>query len=174
MNRILPIFTTIGAFGYLVTLTLYLLTFWKVDASSTPIYWPLTFILIATWLVTILKLVRDPKVKEHQKSKSMNPITFVKVIFNGTPVWVIVLAVASWVFGMISFAYLMRYQPGVVDIIDGKKVLHNHGSIIKELSDEEYIEALAIQSRQFIGHYLIFFGVGTAILWPNNSGNNNL
>lgn len=174
MNRILPIFTVIGAIGYLIALSLYLLTFWKVDASTTPVYSPLTFLLYATWMVTIFKLVRDPKVKEHQKSKSMNPITFFKVIFNGTPVWVIVIAVASWIFGMISFAYLMNYQPGIVDIIDGKKVLQNHGSIIKELSNEEYKEALAIQSRQFIGHYLVFFGVGTAILWPDNSDKNKL
>jgi hypothetical protein len=124
--------------------------------------------------MAILKLVRDPEVREHQKSKSRNPLTFFKVIFKGTPIWIQVLAGISFIFAMVSFAYLMYTQPGVVDIIDGKKVLHNHGDIIEELNDEEYREALAIQSRQSLGHYLAFFGVGTAILWPDKNGKRNL
>ena len=174
MNRILPILTAIGAAGYLTALTLYVLTFWNVNASATPVYSPLTFVLFATWLVAILKLVGDPEVREHQKNKSKNPLTFFKIIFKGTPIAIQLLAGASFIFAMVSFAYLMYSQPGVVSVIDGKKVLHNHGDIIKELTEQEYIEALAIESRQFVGHYLAFFGVGTAILWPEKNGENNL
>jgi len=169
MTRIFPVLTIIGAAGFFASLTLYILTFWNVDASATPVYMPLTIVLFATWLAAILKLVRNPELKAHQKSKSKNPVTFFKLAFKGTPVWVQVVAGASFIFAMVSFAYFIYTQPGVVGVIDGNKVLHNRGEIIKELTDQEYIKALAIDSRKSLGHFLAFFGVGTAILFPEKN-----
>lgn len=169
MNRITPILIAIGAGGFLTSLTLYILTFWNVNAFATPVYMPLTALLFVTWLTAILKLKKNPEVRVHQKSKSMNPLTFFKILLKGIPTWLKALAGISFIFAMGSFVYLMYSQPGVVSIIDGEKVLHNHGNIIKYLTEEEYIEALAIQSRGFVGHYLAFFGVGTAILWPTKN-----
>jgi hypothetical protein len=60
----------------------------------------------------------------------------------------------------------MFSQAGVIGVIEGEQVLHSHGSIIKELSNKEYQEALAIESRMSLGHNLVFFAVGSAILWP--------
>lgn len=159
MNRLLPILTIVGAAGFFSSLGLYVLTFFNVDATATPLYGPLTFVLYVTWFLAVLKLIRDPEVKEHQKSKSRNPVLFFKIIFKGTPIWIQAIAGASFIFSMISFAYLMYNYPGVVDIIDGKKVLHNHGDVIKELTDEEYIKALATESRRMVGHYLPFFAI---------------
>ena len=92
-------------------------------------------------------------------------------MFQDTPVWLLVIAGVSFIFAMISFIILMDLQPGVVSIIDGKKVLHNRGDIIKELTNQEYKHALAIEARRSLGHYLAFFGVGTAILYPGERKN---
>lgn len=173
MNRILSLIAVIGAAGYLTSLALYILTFWDIDSMSSPVYGPLTIVLFGTWILAIIKLIRDPYVRDLQNSRSKNPIKFLKVIFQGTPSWVQVIAGISFIFSMMSFGYLMFTQPGVVDIIDGQKVLHNHGSIIKELTDQEYQHELAVNARKFLGHNLAFFGVGTAILYPNKNEEKN-
>lgn len=173
MKRIYPILTIIAAAGYITSLILYGLTFEEVNAQASPIFWLLTYVLFGIWFAAVLKMSTDPELKEIQRKKQFNPIPMLKMIFKGTPVWLLIIAGVSLVFAIISFTTIMLTQKGVVSIIDGEHVIQNHGNIIKKLSEEEYRHALAVQSRVFIGHYLAFFGVATAILFQEKHREGN-
>ena len=166
MMTVYFIATIIAGLGYVTSLVLYFLTFQDINSLELPINQPLGFVMGGIWFIAIIKLIRDPKMKALQKQKKLNPIPMLKLMFQGTPMWLLLIAGASFIFSLISFLVLMNMQEGVPSIIDGQKVIHNHGKIIKVLTDGEYIHALALNARMFIGHNLIFFGVGTAILYP--------
>ncbi len=174
MKRIYPIITVLAAIGYLISVTLYALTFKDIDSQSLPIYSYLTFLLFGTWIIAVLKLSTSTELKELRTKKQKNPITIFKVIFNGTPLWISIIAGLSFVFAMVSFGIIMYTQKGVVSTLEGERVIHNHGDIIKTLTEEEYRHALAVQARGFVGHYLAFFSVGAAILYPEKIESNDL
>ena len=166
------ILTIASGVGYLTSLVLYGLTLWDIDAQELPLYWPLTFLMFGVWFAAVLKLRAFAKSQVTQRTMQFNPSPILKYMFKGTPLWLIIVTGLSFVFALSSFVALMVAQPGVVSIIEGKRVLHNHGDILKELTSQEYQHALAIEARRSLGHYLLFFGAATAILYPRKAERN--
>jgi hypothetical protein len=62
---------------------------------------------------------------------------------------------------------------GSPDIIDGKYVLENHGTLIRELSEVEYFKLRANEIRGFSGHWMVFYSLSMGILWPKDRMSNN-
>lgn len=60
----------------------------------------------------------------------------------------------------------MAGQGGVPGIMDGKYVIHNRGSIVKELTETEYFKMKAHETLEFSGHWMTFYAVAMGILWP--------
>lgn len=50
--------------------------------------------------------------------------------------------------------------------MDGKYVIHNRGSIVKELTETEYFKMKAHETLEFSGHWMTFYAVAMGILWP--------
>jgi len=53
----------------------------------------------------------------------------------------------------------------VPDVRDGKYVLHNHGQVIRELSENEYEWQKAYILRGFSGHWMAFYLVPAIVFW---------
>ena len=47
------------------------------------------------------------------------------------------------------------------------KVLHNHGDVIRELTDEEYERHEAYVFRGFSGHWLVFYSLGMSLIYSS-------
>ena len=74
------------------------------------------------------------------------------------PAWSWPLIYAAGIYAALNFA-LFNYnsEGGSPDIRDGHYVLHDHGKIIRELSEDEYHIQKAYVARGFSGHWMLFY-----------------
>lgn len=80
-------------------------------------------------------------------------------MFKGTPKWVIVLAITAFIFGMINTGSLFD-SSGVTGMIDGKYVVHNHGQVIRELTEPEYLMEKSKELKGIAAAHIFFFRNG--------------
>jgi hypothetical protein len=169
-----------AASGWTLALIVHLLTLTGMDInSSAPYVWVLHIGIFAVWIPAILKLRKDEELQAFQQSQKQrntrtNPIRFFKIMFRHTPTWLTVLAIGGFFYTFINMVMLMPSQSGVPDIQNGHYVLHNHGQLIKTLTAQEYHYYKASVIRGFSGHWLAFYGIAAAILFPFNRQTNDL
>ena len=73
---------------------------------------------------------------------------------------------AFFAYALINFAlFFFLSKGGVPDVRDGKYVLHNHGQVIRELSEDEYELQKAYVVRGFSGHWMVFYLVPALVFW---------
>lgn len=155
--------------GWILSLVVHLFSVAHIDVQDQYPFVPILHIgIFVAWLPAVLLLVKNKK-KSGIQEESANPITFFKDIFKETPVWLIIIAAGCFIYAFINFILYMNSMGGVVDIIGGQYVIHNHGNIIKELTEQEYHYYRAEELRGFSGHWLAFYGMAMAILYPFNT-----
>lgn len=133
---------------------------------SIPFVWVLHLGILVVWLPTILEFQKNQELRTL-KSK-LNPIAFFRIIFKDTPTWLSVIAIAGFVYMVVNFQLFMGSQPGVPELQDGQYILHDHGQLIKTITKQEYDHYLANQMRGFSGHWIGFYGIAAAVLFPFN------
>lgn len=132
-----------------------------------PFIWALHVGIFIVWLPAILELNKNPELKQQNIGTLSNPFKFFGIMFKNAPKPIMIISVVFFFYATINFLlYMLAGQGGVPDIIDGKYVIHNHGSIINELSETEYLKMKANVIRGFSGHWMAFYGVAMGILWP--------
>jgi hypothetical protein len=129
-----------------------------------PGLWLLHVGAIAVWLPTVLILKDNPELK-HLKN-NLNPRTFFGQIAKEAPAWLRVIAMAGFFYAIINFMFFMVSQHGTPDIMNGQYVLQNHGKIVRTISLSEYGHYQALQTRAFSGHWIAFYGIACAVLYP--------
>lgn len=158
--------------GWILGLIVHLLSVADIDVvDKVPFVWVLHVGIFAVWLPSILEMRKNVELKTYLQSGAinrMNPFGFYKIIFKQTPTWLTVIAVIGILYALINFALFMASQPGSTSIRDGQYILHNHGQLIKILTEQEYHHYQANQLRGFSGHWLFFYGLAAAILYPFN------
>ena len=159
------ILTIIGGLGLSYGLYIYFNAIDFMDNSEgIPFSTPLTITVFVIWLAAILTLNQIGDLKTMDFKTRLNPIKFWGTMFKGTPKWS-VLAVASFIFGMVNIG-LMISDFGVTGIIDGKYVIHNHGQIIRELTEKEFMIEKSKELKAITAGHVLFLGMGTGILFP--------
>ena len=74
------------------------------------------------------------------------------------PRWVVLLGAGMMAYTLINFLlFALNTQGGSADLQDGKYVLHNHGKLIREISESEYRQCMANFARGISGHWLFFY-----------------
>lgn len=96
-----------------------------------------------------------------------------QVLFGGTPLWLRLTMVMMFVYAIVNFLLFMMSQHGVPDIREGEYILHNHGEIIRTITEEEYYHYRANELRGFSGHWLLFYSVSMGLLYPFDETENN-
>ena len=161
-----------AATGWTLGLIVHLLSIADFDVTEkVPIVWGLHIGIFAVWIPAVLNLRSNEELKSYRQTNMrnrMNPIGFYKIIFRQTPTWLIIIAMGSFVYAFINFMLFMGSQSGVADIKEGQYILQNHGLIIKTLTEQEYHHFKANEVRGFSGHWLAFYGIAAAILFPFN------
>lgn len=165
-DTVKTILTIVGGLGLSYGLYIYFNAISFIDKSEgIPFSTPLTITVFVIWLAAILTLNQIGDLKTMDFKTRLNPIKFWGTMFKGTPKWVLFLAVASFIFGMINIG-LMISDFGVTGIIDGKYVIHNHGQIIRELTENEFMTAKSKELKAITAGHILFLGMGTGILYP--------
>lgn len=156
--------------GWTVGLVVHLLAVADVDVTAkVPFVWGLHIGVFVVWLPAILILKNSKAAQDFQKTgtlNTMNPGAILKMMFHNTPAWLTVIAIGGFFYATINIMLFMASQPGVPDIQNGQYILHNHGQLIKKLTEQEYHHYRANELRGFSGHWLAFYGMAAAILFP--------
>ena len=156
---------TLGLITHLLSIAHYDIT------DKVPFVWVLHICIFVVWLPVVLDLKKNEELKAYQQSgilKRMNPFGFFKIIFRHTPTWLTIIAIGCFFYAFVNFILFISSQHGTTDIRDGHYILHNHGQVIKTLTEQEYHHYNANEIRGFSGHWLAFYGLAAAVLFPFN------
>lgn len=160
----------LAVIGWLISVTAHLLSLAHIDvADSFPFIWGLHLLVFVVWIPTIIILVKNKELLSTLHSGKMNilnPIAFFKLIFKQSPKWLTIIAIVGFVYANINFILFMGSQHGTPDIRDGQYILENHGQLIRNLTAEEYHAYKADILRGFSGHWILFYGLAAAVLYP--------
>jgi hypothetical protein len=160
----------VAVLGWTLGLTVHILSLAGIDVTELiPFVWILHIGIFVVWIPAILALKKNEDLVRFQKSRlltRMNTFGFLKIIFKNVPRWLIVIAIVGSFYAFINFVLFVATQHGVPDIQNGQYVLQSHGTLIKTLSEQEYHHFKANEVRGFSGHWIAFYGIAMAVLFP--------
>ena len=141
------VFATLAIIGFFTSLIVHLTTFLGINPAK---YVPAVWVLHVGCLAVFAPMIFDQKGTEKK--------TFQREIFSPLPGWARHLISAFFLYALINFAlFIFLSEGGVPRVRDGKYVLHSHGTVIRELSEEEYERHKAYELRGFSGHWMVFY-----------------
>jgi hypothetical protein len=152
--------------GWLLSLIIHLLSINHMDVQEKyPWVWVLHIGIFFVWIPAIRELRRYQAIQGKRRI-----FDIYRLILLNTPNWLTYIAVGSFIYTVInSFIYILtpHSSPG---IINGEWVLHNHGHIVKIITENEYHSEEASVMRFYSGGWLGFYGLAMAILYPFTKG----
>lgn len=155
--------------GWTSSLIVHLLSLADIDVSETiPFVWFLHIGIFVVWFPVVFELKKNEELQAYQQSgilNKINQIGLLKIIFKDTPTWIIIIVAGSFFYAIINFMLFIPSQIGTPEIKDGVFILESHGKLIKTLTEQEYNHYKANTVRGFSGHWILFYGVATAILF---------
>ena len=156
--------------GWLLGLLVHILSIFGVDVQTKiPYIWLLHLGIFVVWIPTILTLRKNQGIRAFESSdprKRMNPFGFFKALCEQAPVWMVVIAAAGLFYAFVNFLLFMTMQNGTPAFKDGQYYLHNHGKLIRNITEQEYHYIKASMLRGFSGHWIAFYGIAAAVLYP--------
>lgn len=155
--------------GWGLGLLVHFLSLADIDVTEkVPYVWLLHVGIFIVWLPVVLDLKKYEKLQDYQQSSKLNrmtPIGLFNIIFKETPTWMTIIVIAGLFYAFINFMLIFASQSGIPSIKDGQFILHNHGHLIKILTEQEYHHYKAKEVRGYSGHWIVFYGVATAVLF---------
>lgn len=133
-------------------------------AEKFPFIW-LLHIGIFVVIVSAIFVFRKSLQLQDEQIKS-NPLKVFGTLLKGTPYWLIGIGIAGFIYALINFSLFASSQIGTPDIQNGHYVLQEHGQLIKTITETEYHHYKANEVRGFSGHWIAFYGIGMALLYP--------
>jgi hypothetical protein len=158
--------------GWTLGLAAHLLSLAGIDvADKFPLIWLLHVGVFIVWIPIILYLRKNEELKSFQMQRTIGKLYrsgFYKIIFKDAPFWMKIVAVGGLFYAFINFGLFMFSQQGVgtAGIRNGQFVLEIHGHFIKNLTEREYRFYRSNVLRGFSGHWIAFYGLAMAILYP--------
>jgi hypothetical protein len=154
---------------WMLGLLIHLLSIADINVTEkVPFVWVLHLLIFVVWFPVVLDLKNNEELQEYQQAGMLNrmsPIDFFKIAFKETPTWMSVIAVGGFLYAVVNFILFITSQGGTPDIVNGQYVLQNHGQIIETLTEQEFQHYKANEVRGFSGHWILFYGIATAILY---------
>lgn len=129
-----------------------------------PFVWFLHIGVFIVVIAAIFVLRQLPEMQDQQIRS--NPLRVLKTLTKGTPYWIIAIAVAGFIYAGINFSLFASSQIGSPEIKDGQYILQEHGQFIRTITEQEYHHYQSNIVRGFSGHWLAFYGIGLALLYP--------
>jgi hypothetical protein len=157
--------------GWGLSVTVHLLSWADVDVKSWfPAVWLLHIGIFVVWIPAILQLRKNPAFQLQRQSglmQRLNPIESFKAMFIGTPKWLTIIAIVGFYYAVANFMiFMVLIHNGSPAIQDGQFVLQNHGQVLSAISEKEFHHFEAVETRGFSGHWIAFYGLAMAILYP--------
>ncbi len=152
--------------GYTLGLLVHLLAVAGIDATaSVPVVWLLHVGIFIVVVPSIFMAKADKARAAEKGEKEENGRSWDRFAPNA-PNWVKVAALLGFVYAVINFMYFIGNIQGSTSIKDGQYTLHNHGTLIRVLTEAEYHQINAQVVRGFSGHWIAFYGMAVASMFP--------
>lgn len=156
--------------GWFLGLIVHLLSVAGIDVTDTiPFVWILHIGIFVVWLPIGINLKNNEEYKAFQQARMQNKANLLelyKVLFRQTPKWLTIVAVGGFFYSIINFILFMIPQFGSPEANDGHYFLSNHGQQLKDLTEQEFHKYNANEMRGFSGHWIAFYGIAVALLFP--------
>lgn len=136
--------------------------------QGTEIPYFLDIALFPIWILAIVVMSKRQRELDQPVSGFLSRIKrFYQAMLGEAPIWVVVVVGGVYLYTMVfGFIFSVKYgQLGVPDIVDGKHVLNNHGSIT-ELTEAEYLDHLSQHIKFRTISLMLFYSAGFGILFP--------
>ena len=144
--------------GWILSTIAHLVTFLGIAPNKIcPWIWLLHLGIFVVWFPMIFVSGKTMKPGYRKSFKELMP---------HAPSWMPRLCGILFAYALFNFFFtiFVLNKGGNPSVIDGEKVLQSHGKIIRKLSDEEYRWHEAYSVRMFSGHWMLFYGIATAVL----------
>ena len=149
MNHILAV---LALLGFSLSAAVHVASLAGVDVSQRfPLVWLLHVGVFVVFIPFILSSRRVLGAKPISKMRALVPNS------------VFLIGAAIFIYAMLNFAlFILSTQGGSPSIQEGKYVLQNHGRVVREITEAEYVAFRANELRGFSGHWLVFYFVPLA------------
>lgn len=154
---------------WILSIFIHIASLLKFDITENiPFVWLLHLGIFIVWIPTIFDLRKDEEYQAFQQKgyfEKMNLVEQYKIMFKKVPTWFSFLILGISLYTILNFILFAISQPGSTDIKNGEYILHNHGTLIKTLTEKEYHEFKANEVRGFSGHWILFYGIAVGVLF---------
>ena len=147
------LFGTLSALGFLAALAVHAFALSGIAVQDIwPTVWALHIGVFVVFIPAAFYL------RKH--SDENDPVA----LFRGLPTWAGLALVALFVYAFLNFFVSLSKTAGATpELRDGRYVLHNKGSVVREITKEEYTAGRAAQARLFSGHWLLFYSIPVGV-----------
>lgn len=135
-------------------------------------WWILHIGIIVVWIPFVRKLKNQTGYASREPAMARNLREFTQKYLHNAPKWLLFLAFAGFFYAFINFILFAISNPNQVATEGGKYVLSCKGTFIRYLSEQEFFSEKAKVVRGFSGHWLAFYGLAAAGLYPTTSSEN--
>jgi len=135
--------------------------------------YPYVFLLhigiFIVWLPAMIIMMKNNKSKKEGlfDFSFINPFTFFKSMFGYAPIWLRTVAITGFFYAFVNFFISF----GFPSFIPGQNVLHDEEYSEQRIENVDHNEANT--TRGFSGHWLAFYGIAAAVLYPYRRKENN-
>lgn len=136
--------------------------------GKVPYVFALHFVSMIVFFFAFIDLRKTPEIWDNDLRKNLKISTMYKLMFKDTPKLMLVLMIGLFIYTQVNFFLYFNYggEGGTADIINGNYVLHEHGDIIKQLTEKEYIGYQINSLKSYSSGWMLFLGFAVSILWP--------
>jgi hypothetical protein len=161
--RIRRLIASVAFIGLALSVMVHGAAFLGVDLiEKFPLVWGLHLGIFPLFLLMMLATRREEK-DSHGLSRPPSPW---KRFFDPMPLWAKYITYALGAYTLINFAWFFSLSKGgTPELREGIYVLHDHGKIIRELTEQEYHIQKAYVLRGFSGHWLYFYVICGFYFW---------
>ncbi|MBS1637414.1 MAG: hypothetical protein JST26_15975 [Bacteroidetes bacterium] len=160
----------VAVLGWCMSFVVHVLSLFGFDVGEKiPLIGLLHFGIFIVWLPTVIRMkLRQDEMKTKKANGSVfsNANQVLKALFENTPAWLKIVAIICFIYAPVNFVIFAMNQTGSPAFENGEYMIRNHGELIRVITADEYHSFLANELRGFSGHWLFFYGLSAASLFP--------
>ena len=162
--------------GWLISLTVHIAALNDIDTASIGPVWLLHIGIFIVFIPAVLALRKNEEYLELKRQARQKPFSnrngfkSFSVMFKHTPVWMRAIVIGSFFYAFINFALFFSSDLSTPEKTETGYKLQNHGNFVRSINEREYRHYKANEVRGFSGHWILFYGVAAALLYPFGAG----
>jgi hypothetical protein len=161
-------FLVMSVLGFIASVAAHFSTFFGINPQ---------LIFPHIWLLHIfIFVVFGPAIFFCTKISARAIVNFNEIVSIYSPAWMKMLVIVFFAYAFFNFFFttFVLGESGVPGIIDGKKVIHSHGRVIRELNDKEYEQQKIYLIRGASGHWMLFYSASVMMIYSCINADNEM